>query len=171
MSWGAGGLESRRKVKSASLNAMVLAAVLLAVGCAGQKAPLASASPSPPPGPVRPAPAPVLASLPDLGIEVVGVHITAGGRIVDFRYRVVDSSKAVRILKRQEKLQLLDEANGLRLNVPVMPYVGALRQSAIEPAAGKTYFILFGNAARSVKPGSKVTLMIGDSKVTELVVT
>jgi hypothetical protein len=155
--------------KAAPIAVFVLA--LATVGYAGQNAPLASAPLSPPPKAVRPAPAPALASLPELGIEVVGVHVTAGGSIVDFRYRVVDSSKAARILKRQVKLNLLDEANGLRLNVPVMPYVGALRQSAIEPEAGKTYFILFGNAARSVKPGSKVTLVIGDAKIADLAVT
>jgi len=137
-------------------------------GCAARGAPAASLLT--PPVRTRPAPAPAIARLPELGIEVVGLHVTAGGSLVDFRYRVLDSHKAALLLNAREKPALMDPAHGLRLSVPTMAYVGALRQTSIEPEAGKTYFILFGNAARSVVPGSRVTLVIGESHIEDLVV-
>lgn len=118
-----------------------------------------------------PAPLPALVALPELGIEVVALHLSASGSIVDLRYRVVDPRKAAVMLRRQETPLLLDPEHGLQLSVPAMAYVGSLRQTAIEPEAGKTYFILFGNAARSVKPGSRVTLVLGDRKVEGLTVS
>jgi hypothetical protein len=144
--------------------------VLFAVGCAAQKTPRASSVPAPAPAPPKPPPRPTVAAVPDLGIEVVGLHLSGGGSLVDLRYRVVNPSKAKLLTDRQGILHLRDEGTGLALNVPVMPYVGALRQTALEPEAGKVYFILFGNAARSVKAGSLVTLMAGDSQVARLVV-
>ena len=51
-----------------------------------------------------------------------------------------------------------------------MPKIGALRQSALNPEAGKIYFVLFKNPNGYVKPGSRVTVVIGDFKAEHLVV-
>jgi len=156
------------RVLSVLVGVAVGLTVLSGSGCAAKGAPRASLPP--PPARVRPAPAAAIARLPELGIEVVGLHITAGGNLVDFRYRVLDPHKAALLLNAREKPVLMDLAHGLRLSVPTMAYVGALRQTSIEPEAGKTYFILFGNAARSVVTGSRVTLVIGESRIEDLVV-
>jgi hypothetical protein len=103
------------------------------------------------------------------GVEVTGVRLSAAGRILDVRYRVLDPQKALPILDPRQKPSLIDQASGLTLSVPVMPKVGALRQKTIKPEAGRVYFILFGNP-NVVKEGSKVTLVIGDVKVENLTV-
>ena len=63
-----------------------------------------------------------------------------------------------------------DPATGTRLTVPDMPNVGALRQTAVAPQAGKVYFILFWNPGGLVKPGQKVDLVLGGTTVRDLVV-
>lgn len=103
------------------------------------------------------------------GVEVNRIRLSAAGRVLDFRYRVLDPQKALAFLGPKQKPTLIDQASGVKLSVPVMPKVGALRQKTIKPEAGRIYFILFGNPG-VVKEGSKVTLVIGDVKVENLTV-
>ena len=56
-----------------------------------------------------------------------------------------------------------------RYHVPNPPKVGAVRTTR-PPQPGRTYFMLFGNPARFVKPGNKVAVMAGDFKADNLVV-
>lgn len=136
---------------------LFLAAML--AGCAGP-----GRTPAPdiePPAPVRSAAA---------GIEVASLHLSAAGRIVDFRYRVLDAGKAASLLKRQVEPYALDIATGVRLIVPRAGKIGALRQSATQATEGKIYFILFGNTDRVVKRGSRITVVIGDLRLENLLV-
>jgi len=104
------------------------------------------------------------------GIQAVSLRQTAHGHLLDFRYRVLDPQKAATLLRRQNKPYLIDEATGNKLPVPSMPKIGALRQSALTPEAGKVYFVMFQNPNGFVKSGSKVTVVIGDFKAEHLVV-
>jgi hypothetical protein len=104
------------------------------------------------------------------GIQAVSLRQTAHGHLLDFRYRVLDPQKAATLLRRQNKPYLIDEATGNKLPVPSMPKIGALRQSALTPEAGKVYFVMFQNPNGFVKSGSKVTVVIGNFKAEHLVV-
>ena len=103
------------------------------------------------------------------GIEVASIRLTAAERMVDFRYRVTDPMKALPLFDRKSRPTLIDQASGTKLNVPVAPKVGSLRQKTMKPEVGRIYFILFGNPD-VVKDGSKVTLVIGDVRIENLVV-
>jgi hypothetical protein len=50
-----------------------------------------------------------------------------------------------------------------------MENVGELRQAAV-PEAGRTYFIIFGNANKIVQRGAKVSVEIGSFVADELIV-
>jgi hypothetical protein len=104
------------------------------------------------------------------GIHVTGVHLSANGYMVDFRYKVLDPQKASSLGDPKARPYLLDQSTGVKLPVPRSPKVGPLRQSAEQMAAGKVYFTLFSNAGRAVKTGSKVTVIIGDFQAADLVV-
>ena len=106
----------------------------------------------------------------DFGIDITSLRTSAGGRMVDFRYKVLDPEKAATLAKRENKPYLIDQATGTRLLVPSTPKVGPLRQTAQKLAAGKIYFALFSNRAGVVKPGSKVTIVIGDFRAENLTV-
>jgi hypothetical protein len=106
-----------------------------------------------------------------LGIEIAGIHLSAAGYMLDFRYRVLDPVKAAPLLDRKIHPYLLDEASGARLGVPDAPKVGQLRPtSRSKVIAGRNYYILFANPGRYLQAGSKVTLVAGDAKISDLTV-
>ena len=106
----------------------------------------------------------------NLGIEVVAVRLSEAGNVLDLRYRVVDPAKAHACLSQHARPYLQDAATGAKLSVPDMP-VGALRQTAAQPLAGKVYFMIFWNPQRAVKAGQKVNLVVGDQIIPGLVVS
>lgn len=104
------------------------------------------------------------------GIQVTSLRMSAQGRMVDFRYKVLDPDKATTLSDREAKPYLLDQASGKKLLVPKAPKIGPLRQTAQKPEAGKVYFALFSNPGQVVKGGSKVTVVLGDFRAENLTV-
>jgi hypothetical protein len=104
------------------------------------------------------------------GIEVASLHLSAAGRMVDFRYRVLDPDKAALLGDRNVKATLTDLATGAVLRVPSFPKTGSMRQTAAKMQAGRIYFMLFANTGMPVKSGSRVTVTIGAFKAEGLIV-
>ena len=100
-----------------------------------------------------------------MGIEVSAVRLTAAGRAVDVRYKVLDPEKAARLADRNTRAFLIDQATGRRLALPGPPR----RASAGKPAEGSSYFIMFASAGAPLKPGAKLALFIGDAREDDLV--
>jgi hypothetical protein len=103
------------------------------------------------------------------GIEIESLRISAASYLLDFRYRVIDAEKARPLFKRSTKPVLIDQASGARFSVPRTAKIGPLRSSD-EPIAGRIYAMLFANRGKSVKPGDKVTVEIGEFRAEDLVV-
>lgn len=93
-------------------------------------------------------------------IAIDAVHMTAAGKFIDLRYRVLDAAKATELLGPKVRPRLIDERTGAILAVPTTAKLGALRQTQGKQTTGRTYFILFANNG-SVGPGSRVTAEIG----------
>jgi hypothetical protein len=130
---------------------------------------LALAVPSPArAAPARTGAAPGVANR--LGIRITALRLTAGGYMVDVRYRVSDPARAKGFLARKSKdLFLVDEATGMRLGVPSTPKLGALRQRANgDVRTDRDYFVLFANPGRRLQPGAKVTLVAGNMRIRNL---
>jgi hypothetical protein len=104
------------------------------------------------------------------GIQVKSLRRTAAGRMLDFRFKVLDPDKAAHLLKREDKPYLLDQASGKKLMVPSMPKIGPLRPTAVKPEANRVYFILFANPQELVKRGSLVSILIGNIRIEDLMV-
>jgi hypothetical protein len=104
------------------------------------------------------------------GIAVSGLFLSAGGNMVDFRYRVLDPAKAAVLTKADLKPSLVDQTTGAKLIIPSTPKVGQLRQTVQKPVAGKIYFMLFANTRHHVKSGDKVTIVAGDCRLENLTV-
>ena len=94
------------------------------------------------------------------GIDQLQVHYTASGSSLVFRYRVVDADKAMMLSDKHATPYLIDQKSGIKLLVPVMDQIGALRETT-PPEQGHEYFIVFGNAGKIVKPGQRVDVSIG----------
>jgi len=103
------------------------------------------------------------------GVEIVWIRQTAAGYMLDFRYRVLDAEKAAPLFKRKTKPYLIHEASGAQFVVPNPPKTGPLRTSD-PPKEGITYWMFFANPGRYMKPGDKVTVVIGDFRAENLTV-
>jgi hypothetical protein len=103
------------------------------------------------------------------GVKILGIRLTAADKMLDFRYRVVDPEKAFLWLNRQTESYLINQSTGEKLAIPKTK-LGPLRQTSVKPLPNRDYFILFANPNRSVKLGTKVTLVLGELKIENLVV-
>ena len=103
------------------------------------------------------------------GIEITSLRLTAQDHMIDYRYRVLDSDKATDLFKRQIKPHLIHQKTGKVLAVPETAKLGPLRNSNI-PKDGKIYWMFFGNAGDLVQANDKVTVVIGEFRVEDLVV-
>jgi hypothetical protein len=134
-------------------------AVVLITGCA--------TAPSSPSGKEREVPA---ASVEETaGVEVVSLRRTVAGRMLDFRFRVIDPEKAAPLLSRGTPAYLFDPATGANMPVPNTK-IGNMRQTTQGPEKGRVYFIFFDAAGRHVNPGDKVTVVIGEHRFENLTV-
>jgi len=143
------------------LGALGLAA-FLAAGCAGTPAEKgAQATPA-----VQSAPA----ATADLGIRVEALRLTAADYMLDFRFRITDPERATAFFSRKTEMHLVDPDSGARLTVPNTPKLGKLRQVARKDMPERSYFILFANPGKFVRPGSRLTLVVGETRLENLVV-
>jgi hypothetical protein len=103
------------------------------------------------------------------GIEIVALRETAAGHMLDFRFRVTDLEKAMPFFREDIKPYLIDQATNKSLTVPVPAKLGPMRPTGRNPKLGITYWMFFGNPGL-IKSGDKVTLVIGDYRLENLIV-
>ncbi len=103
------------------------------------------------------------------GIKVERTMLSAGGYMVDFRFRVLNAAKARPILDRRIHPYLIDQATGAQFIVPSPPKIGQLR-SGKTIREGAVYAILFANPGKYMKCGNKVTVVVGDFQVRDIVI-
>lgn len=140
----------------------LLAVVLVSAAACAAADRTASPVPSPPPG--------TPTAEERLGIKVEGIRRSAAGYMLDFRFQVVDPEKAKPIMNRSIKPYVIDEASGAKFVIPSSPKVGPMRQTARQAEAGRSYWLLFANPGRYIKPDRLVTVVVGDVRLEHLVV-
>jgi hypothetical protein len=111
-----------------------------------------------------------LATEEQYGVRLLGVRMTAAGHMLDFRYRVMDTTKAGRLIRPKMGLALIDQATKAEMPVPVMEKVGPLKQTRSHLFPDRTYSVLFANRGGVVKAGSKVSIQFGDLTLDNLIV-
>lgn len=106
------------------------------------------------------------------GVEVIGVGRTSAGYMLDFRFKVLDASKAMPLFDHRVKPYVVAHKSDLRLPVPEAAKVGAFRPTnrGKNIRADRGYYILFANPDRYVKAGEQVSVVIGDFRVENLTV-
>jgi len=114
----------------------------------------------------------------ELGVRVLHVSLTAGGGMVDVRYRVTNPEKAALLgagsheITTPEEIAnsplLIDEASGYAVMEAQLHQMGRAQKQRGAPQAGLTYFILFSNTGGLIKPGSQVALAVGDARLEHL---
>lgn len=92
----------------------------------------------------------------EFGVRVRLVGVTASGGLIDLRYKIVDLEKALPLLGSHETMpELVDEASGSRLVAPE----GMMHHGNLEE---RVYFMHYPNGGNKVKPGSLVSVVMGD---------
>ena len=103
------------------------------------------------------------------GIDSLGVKTIESGELIRFSWRVLDPDKAKPLNDKRFEPSLIDPQAGVQLVVPSLEKVGQLRQSST-PLPGRQYWMAFSNKGRIVKPGARVTVVIGRFRAEGLVV-
>jgi hypothetical protein len=92
------------------------------------------------------------------GVRVVRVAVTGDGGLVDLRFLVVDADKAAAVHERQPLL--VDERTG---GVIDRPWMGHVHTHGLKLGVG--YYVLFENVGSLIRPGSLVTVQLGDARL------
>lgn len=103
------------------------------------------------------------------GVDSLSVKSVESGEIIRFSYRILDPAKAKVLNNKKSEPSLLDPEAAVSLVVPSLEKVGQLRQT-MTPEADKVYWMAFSNKGRKVKPGHRVTVVIGTFRAEGLVV-
>ncbi|MBI5640917.1 MAG: hypothetical protein HZA17_10875 [Nitrospirae bacterium] len=103
------------------------------------------------------------------GVRILGIRLSADGYMLDFRYRVTDPEKALPLFDRKVRPYTIEQSTGMKLLVPAPPKIGSLRTTR-KPVAETNYFIMFGNPGGRAKKGGKVSVVVGDFRVENLIV-
>ena len=103
------------------------------------------------------------------GVSDLRVKVAESGELVRFNYRVLDPAKAAALNDKKLEPAMFDAQAGVKLSVPQMEKVGALRQSST-PKPGMAYWMAFSNPTLAVKRGHRVDVVIGSFHATNLVV-
>lgn len=92
------------------------------------------------------------------GVRFTGVDVTSAGGMIQVRYQVLDSAKVEAIHDNKSAPYVVD-GSGTKYADP-----GMAGHTHIGPvaASGRSDYVLLANAGGGVKPGSFVTITIGD---------
>ena len=106
------------------------------------------------------------------GVEVIGMSMTSAGYMLDFRFRVLDADKALSLFDHRIKPYVVTDKSDIKLPTPMAPKVGAFRPTnrGKNIKADKTYYMVFANPDNYVKPGEKVSVVIGDFRAENMTV-
>ncbi len=89
--------------------------------------------------------------------------------MIRFSYTVLDPHKAAQLNDKKANPSLIDERAHVALVIPSLEQVGQLRQTNT-PEVGKSYWMVFSNKGSIVKPGDRVSVVIGEFRVNGLIV-
>jgi len=130
-------------------------------------APAAAATPRPQPARIDKHAVAYYASV--WGIEDPTVKWAEAGELIRFSYRIIDPEKAKTLNDKALEPSLIDPEAHVKLVVPSLENVGALRQSGPR-RAGKVYWMAFSNSGRPVRRGHHVDVVIGNFHAVGLIV-
>ncbi len=98
------------------------------------------------------------------GVRFTFVAVTAGGGMVELRYRVIDEGKAANFGHYTETSpMLIAEDTGEIVDVTIM----GLHNHRVEP--GRTYYVLYRNTGGAIQPRRPLTIAIGEYELEHVV--
>jgi len=145
------------------LIAGVFGVLVLLSGCAGHSQPAMSQA-------EQAAPVMVKKQIAELGIEVMAMRLTAGGNMLDFRFKVLTADKAMPLFREDIFPYLIDQKTEIPFKVTDTTKVGPMRPTSRDPREGKVYFMFFRNPHKFLQSGQRVTVVVGEHKIKDLMI-
>jgi hypothetical protein len=99
------------------------------------------------------------------GVRIVLVAVSAGGGMIDLRYQVIDPEKALIVHDAENPPAIIDEDSG---QVFKTPWMNHLHDGSYQ--AGIVYYTLLMNSGGQIKPGDRVTVVVGGFSLEHLIV-
>jgi hypothetical protein len=147
----------KKELALAAVGFIMIAGLIIQNGCASVK-------------PVDQETAPRLTPEETAGIKIERIHPSVGGQMLDMRYRLVDVEKAKLAMNQKAQIYLIDQASGMKLPIPNMAKVGKLLQRPEKTEGDKVFWVFFSNPNALVKTGARVTLVIDEIRIKDIVV-
>jgi hypothetical protein len=152
----------RIQLIGAVTGAAVVGGALLALAPGGRPSPAAPViEPRPLPAAVSPA-----GLVARSGVRVVRVTASGGGGLLDLRYQVVDPDAAAAVHAAAAPPALVDERTG---GVIAGLFMGHMHHGRAK--AGVTYYLVFTNPGNAVRPGDRVSVVLGDARLAHVPVS
>jgi hypothetical protein len=98
------------------------------------------------------------------GIRVTQLGVTADGGMVDFRYIVLDPTKAHAMLANVDRLPVL-----IAEDSQTLVNSAARMDTKHDLTAGRTYFLLYRNTHGAIQPGTAVTVKLGELQLAHVI--
>ncbi len=97
------------------------------------------------------------------GVRIEHLAATGGGGLLDLRYQVADPGKAATIHDPETPPALVHEPTGVVIDGLFMGHNMAGRTKA-----GVIYPLIFSNPGTLVRPGDRVSVVLGDARVGQI---
>jgi hypothetical protein len=94
------------------------------------------------------------------GVRVVHVAASGAGGLLDLRYQVVNPDAAAAVHNPRTPPALVDERSGLVIGQLLM---GHMHHG--QSKAGVTYYLIFLNPGDAVRPGDRVSVVLGGARL------
>ncbi|MEZ4866171.1 MAG: hypothetical protein R3C14_32945 [Caldilineaceae bacterium] len=99
------------------------------------------------------------------GLQITLIGVTAGGGIVDLRYKILDKDKAEFMVGDPDNPPILiAEESGVTLTAPNQ----AMKHHS-ELVEGRTQYRFYPNTNNAVRPGSPVSVVIGSIRLESII--
>jgi hypothetical protein len=99
------------------------------------------------------------------GVRLVHVAASGGGGLIDVRFQVVDPDAAAYLHDEATPPAIVDEATGVVANELLMGH-----SHSGSYTAGVTYYLIFVNPGNLIQRGSRVSVLLGDAQVPNVLV-
>lgn len=100
----------------------------------------------------------------DSGMQVKLVAVTMLGGMIDFRFTVLDEAKVDEVIhNRDRQPKLVAEDSGAVLTLTQEHY------HKYEMKEGNTYFLFYTNRQNAIRPGTPVSVVIGDLRLEHII--
>ena len=103
------------------------------------------------------------------GVDSLRLKLVESGEIIRFTYRVLDPEKAEALMDKKNSPSLIDPGTGVKLPASLREKSGELGQDGA-PEVGRVYTMAFPNLGRSVQPGHRVSVIVGQFRAEGLLV-